>query len=88
MPAEHTHELVIRGRLGRHLLGPFLDDFNVGWDATGDTRLTGTIRDAAHLHGLVAFLASINAELIAITPLTRPTPPTPLAPSAHPRSTS
>ncbi|MCC6438721.1 MAG: hypothetical protein IT196_27105 [Acidimicrobiales bacterium] len=86
MPDAPTHELVIRGRLGRHLLGPFLDDFTVGWDEAG-TRLTGTIRDASHLHGLVAFLASINAELTAITPLNRPTAHTPLAPSAHPRST-
>ena len=29
----------------------------------------GTVRDPSHLHGLVAYLASINAELIAITPI-------------------
>jgi len=69
MPNVHTHEILLRGRLGRHLLGPFLDDFTVDHTEAGVTRLTGSVRDASHLHGLVAYLASINAELIAITPV-------------------
>lgn len=74
MPDVHTHEIVLSGRLGSHLLGPFLDDFTievdtVGSAATGCTRLVGTVRDSSHLHGLVAYLASINAELISITPI-------------------
>ena len=81
MPDVHTHEIVIRGRLGRRLLGPFLDDFAIdhsdpdpGHSDPGHldactTRLVGRVRDAAHLHGLVAYLASINAELISITPI-------------------
>lgn len=71
------HEIVLRGRIGRRLLGPFLDDFTVVDDGAGVTRLAGTVRDASHLHGLVAYLASINAELISITPV---------VPTAHPRS--
>jgi len=70
MPAVQTHEIVLRSRLGRHLLGPFLDDFTVDHDAAGTTRLVGTVHDPSHLHGLVAYLASINAELISITPVT------------------
>jgi len=73
MPDVHTHEIVLRGRLGHHMLGPFLDDFSVGRDDAGITRLVGTVRDSSHLHGLVAYLASINAELISITPVV-PTP--------------
>lgn len=69
MPDVHTHEIVLRGRLGRSLLGPFLDDFEIDRADAGCTRLTGTVRDASHLHGLVAYLASINAELISITPV-------------------
>ena len=69
MPATHTHEIVLRGRLSHHLLGPFTDDFTDSCDETGDTRLIGSVRDASHLHGLVAYLASINAELISITPV-------------------
>ncbi len=75
MPDVHTHEIVLRGRLGLHVLGPFLDDFTVGSGTAGSTRLVGTVRDSSHLHGLVAYLASINAELISITPVT-PTPNT------------
>ncbi len=79
MPDAHTHDIVLRGRLGRRLLGPFLDDFTVDHDDPGLTRLAGTLRDSSHLHGLVAYLASINAELISITPVitttdTRSTP--------------
>ncbi len=69
MPDVHTHEIVLRGRLGGRLLDPFLDDFTVDHDETGFTRLSGFVRDTS-LHGLVAYLASINAELISITPVT------------------
>jgi hypothetical protein len=70
MPDAPTHEIVLRGRLGCRLLRPFEDDFAVDHGEAGVTRLTGTVRDASHLHGLVAYLASINAELISITPVT------------------
>jgi hypothetical protein len=69
MPDVHTHEIVLRGRLARSLLRPFLDDFTIEHDVVGVTRLVGVVRDASHLHGLVAYLASINAELISITPV-------------------
>lgn len=72
MPGSDTHEIVLRGRIGHHVLGPFVDDFTVVHDRPGVTRLVGVVRDASHLHGLVAFLASINAELISITPITDP----------------
>ena len=75
MPDLHTHEILLRGRLGPHLLGPFLDDFTADHEKTGLTRLTGFVHDTSHLHGLVAYLASINAELISITPV-NPTPDT------------
>lgn len=70
MPDATLHEIVLRGRLGLELLGPFLDDFTVDHDTAGHTRLVGRVRDASQLHGLVTFLASINAELISITPVT------------------
>jgi hypothetical protein len=69
MPDAHTHEIVLRGRLGLHVLGPFRDEFTVEHDEAGSTRLVGTVRDPSHLHGLVAYLASVNAELISITPV-------------------
>jgi hypothetical protein len=79
MPDVHTHEIVLRGRLSGRLLDPFLDEFTVEHDVSGLTRLSGCVRDTSHLHGLVAYLASINAELISITPVT---------PTADHRSTS
>jgi hypothetical protein len=45
MPDTHTHEIVLRGRLGDRLLAPFLDDFTVVHDEAGVTRLVGTVRD-------------------------------------------
>jgi hypothetical protein len=70
MPDVHTHEIVLQGRLGPILIGPLLDDFTVDHADAGRTRLVGIVRDSSHLHGLVAYLASINAELISITPMT------------------
>ena len=84
MPAAPTHEFVVRGRIARHQLGPFLDDFAVSHDEEGQTRLVGVVIDAAHVHGLVAHLASINAELIAITPVA---PSARRRPAHHDRST-
>ena len=74
MPDVHTHEIVLRGRVRPNLLGPFIDDFAVDHGQAGLTRLVGTVRDASHLHGLVAYLASINAELVSITPVITTTP--------------
>jgi hypothetical protein len=68
MPSVHTHEILVRGRLGHAVLGPLLDDFVIDHEA-GHTRLVGVVRDPAHLHGVVAYLASINAQLIAINPV-------------------
>ncbi len=88
MPDVPTHEIVLRGRLAQHMLGPFLDDFTVERDASGHTRLVGTVRDASHLHGLVAYLASINAALISITPVTTTTDSTTTDTRTTTRSTS
>jgi len=67
-----TYEIVIRGRAGARLLRPLLDDFTFDHATDGVTRLIGEVRDAAHLHGVVAHLTSVNAELISIAPLNQP----------------
>jgi len=64
-----TYEIVIRGRANARLLRPLLDDFLVDHHVEGITRLVGEVRDAAHLHGVVAHLTSVNVELISIAPL-------------------
>jgi hypothetical protein len=68
-----TYEIVIRGRAGARILRPLLDDFTRHYvsDGTGCgvTRLTGVVHDPAHLHGVVAHLTSMNAELISVIPL-------------------
>jgi len=68
MPEPTVYEIVLRGRASERLLRPLLDDFTC--DTSGaDTRLVGTIRDAAHLHGVVIHLTSVKTELISIAPL-------------------
>ncbi len=84
MPETYTHEIVLRDRLGPHVLSPFVDDFTISYDDHGLTRLWGVVRDTSHLNGLVAYLASINAELISITPITTTTD----IPTTDTRSTS
>lgn len=70
-----TYEIVIRGRATERLLRPLTDDFVVDHPAPGRTRLTGVIRDPAHLHGVMAHLTSVTAEVISLTP-TDPDPTT------------
>ena len=65
-----TFEIVVRGRASARLLRPLLDDFTVDHTCEGITRLVGVVRDAAHLHGVVAHLTSVNVELISIVPTT------------------
>jgi hypothetical protein len=69
MTAPATYEIVIKGRASARFLRPLLHDFSVDHTVDGVTRLIGEVRDAAHLHGVVAHLTSVNAELISIAPL-------------------
>ncbi|MEO6571462.1 MAG: hypothetical protein ABIO83_07930 [Ilumatobacteraceae bacterium] len=75
MTASTTYEIVIRGRATARILRPLLDDFAIDHSVEGITRLTGDVRDPAHLHGIVARLSAVNAELISIGPLAPATPP-------------
>jgi hypothetical protein len=70
MTTTTTYEIVIKGRATERFLRPLLDDFAIDHNVEGVTRLTGDVRDAAHLHGIVAHLTSVGAELVSIGPLT------------------
>lgn len=74
-----TYEVVIRGRANARLLRPLLDDFSLTHtgDHSGDgvTRLIGEIRDAAHLHGVVAHLTSVGVDLISVAPVAQSNEP-------------
>lgn len=70
MTTTTPYEIVIKGRATERFLRPLLDDFSLDHDIEGGTRLTGHVRDAAHLHGIVAHLTSVGAELISIGPIT------------------
>jgi hypothetical protein len=63
-----TFEIVLRGQASARLLRPLLDDFTIDHTCEGVTRLVGVVRDASHLHGVVAHLTSVNVELISIVP--------------------
>ncbi|MDQ1548787.1 MAG: hypothetical protein QOD27_445 [Microbacteriaceae bacterium] len=63
-----SYEIVIRGRASDRLLRPLLDDFTIDHGCDGVTRLVGDIGDPAHLHGVLAHLTSVNAEVISILP--------------------
>ncbi len=85
-----TFEIVLRGRASARLLRPLLDDFTFthtpdDHSGAGHTRLVGEVRDAAHLHGVVAHLTAVNVELVSIVPLTAGlTPASDLTPEAQP----
>ncbi len=63
-----TYEIVIRGRANARVLRPLLDDFVCDLSNDGVTRLIGEVHDPAHLHGVVAHLTAMNAELVSIAP--------------------
>ena len=88
-----TYEIVIRGRASARFLRPLIDDWSVDHTAAGTTRLVGEVRDAAHLHGVLAHLTGVSSELISVAPFTPATPagtaisstpiPAPHTPTAH-----
>jgi hypothetical protein len=71
-----TYEICIRGRASRQLLRPLLDEFSIEHDGNGDTRLVGDIVDQAQLHGVLARLTQLNAELISVVRMDPETSPT------------
>ncbi|MCU1379454.1 MAG: hypothetical protein JWN29_2437 [Acidimicrobiales bacterium] len=70
-----TYEIVIRGRASARILRPLLDDFTIDHESDGVTRLIGDIGDPSHLHGILAHLTSVNAEVISVAPLEQPPHP-------------
>lgn len=72
MSTATTYEIVIKGRASTRFLRPLIDDFVIDHSVEGVTRVTGDVRDAAHLHGIVAHLTSVGAELISIAPTQHP----------------
>jgi hypothetical protein len=61
-----TYELVIRGEIG--------DRFGVVFEgmrlqrASGQTVITGPVRDQSHLHGLIAQIEELGLELVSVNP--------------------
>ena len=78
-----SYEIVLRGRATDRLLRPLLDDFVVDHPGTDRTRLIGDVRDPAHLHGVLAHLTSLAAEVISLRPAEPDRPPAARA-SNHP----
>ena len=63
-----TYEIVIRGHASERMLGAFRDDFEIEVTDAGTTRLTGTSRDAAQLHGVFTHLTSRAIDIVRLTP--------------------
>ena len=68
MSTPTPYEIVLRGRASTRILHPLIDDFVVDHSDDGLTRLLGDIRDASHLHGVLAHLTAVNVEVISIAP--------------------
>jgi hypothetical protein len=68
MPKPTPYEIVLRGRASARLLRPLLDDFVIDHADAGVTHLIGDIRDASHLHGVLAHLTAVNVEVISLAP--------------------
>ena len=64
-----TYEIVIRGNASKRVLGALRDDFAIEATDAGTTRMTGAIRDAAQLHGVVTHLTSLAIEIVSLAPL-------------------
>ncbi|GJM36635.1 MAG: hypothetical protein DHS20C19_00020 [Acidimicrobiales bacterium] len=62
--------ITIRGRVSERMLGPYIDEFVIA-RTVSTTTLSGSIRDPAHLHGVVTHLTGVGLELISVEPVGR-----------------
>ncbi|MCW2714656.1 MAG: hypothetical protein JWN88_1703 [Frankiales bacterium] len=72
MPTPTRYEIVLRGRASARLLRPLLDDFTLDHPSSTTTRLVGPVVDASQLHGVLAHLTSVGAEVISLGPVPVP----------------
>jgi len=63
------YEIVINGNASERLLGALRDDFAIEATDAGTTRMTGAIRDAAHLHGVITHMTSLAIEIVSLARL-------------------
>ena len=75
-----TYEIVLKGNASKRLLGALRDDFAIEATDAGTTRMTGAIRDAAHLHGVVTHMTALAIEIVSLARLA-PDPPQPTNPT-------
>ena len=69
MSTTTPYRIELRGRVAERTLGPYADDFVIARTST-TTTISGVVRDAAHLHGIVTHLTGIGLELVSVHPLT------------------
>lgn len=65
MTTSTVYRIEIRGRLSDRILGPYALEFVVS-RSSSTTVLTGEVRDASHLHGIVSDLTSLGLELVSV----------------------
>lgn len=78
------YEIVIRGNASERVLGALRDDFAIETTDAGTTRMTGAIRDAAHLHGVVNHLTSLAIDIVSLASLESDLPQSPNPPERKP----
>ena len=60
------YEIEIRGRASHRVLRPVIDDFTIDTTATGNTLLTGPVRDTSQLSGILAHFTSLNIDVVCL----------------------
>jgi hypothetical protein len=71
MTIASAYRVELRGRLSEQVLGPYACEFVIS--RTHDrTVLSGTVRDAAHLHGIVTHLTSLGLDLVSVAQVEAP----------------
>jgi RimJ/RimL family protein N-acetyltransferase len=80
---ELQYELQVAGHLDRHWADR-LGGLDIAHDHDGTTTLTGGVLDQAHLHGILAGIRDIGADLLAVR--SRPSRPSPSRPGPIPHA--
>ena len=63
-----THRIELRGNVSDRMLAPYSTEFVITRDGPMTT-MTGVVKDAAHLHGILTYLTGVGIEVHSVSPL-------------------
>ena len=67
MTSNRGYRIELAGRVSDRMLAPYIEEFEVVVGRS-TTTLSGVVRDAAHLHGVITHLTGLGLDIVSVGP--------------------